>query len=186
MSLNQLIDPVKALDVKFDNVVLTTINNLPYPPSAPEPSGNAEEYTALTDANSPFLVIANNVASFSTATSQRLVVGQGSTTIVWGGSYKYNVVSFQGNLSVNTVPTPTSGTIGIGIDLSKFPDLPTNMVLMSFNGVCVAPSNTAKTTGYIQNATNEIVIYWEFPETLQAGVVNMTFDIKFRYNTPNP
>lgn len=33
MSLNQLIDPVKELDVKFKNVDLSTINNEPYPPT---------------------------------------------------------------------------------------------------------------------------------------------------------
>lgn len=33
MSLNQLIDPVKELNVKFNNVDLSTINNEPYPPT---------------------------------------------------------------------------------------------------------------------------------------------------------
>lgn len=69
MSLNQLLNPVKELNVKFDNVDLSTINNEPYPPSDDnkkittlgsiggniEPADNGNVATAVIDANDVFV-----------------------------------------------------------------------------------------------------------------------------------
>lgn len=69
MSLNQLLNPVKELNVKFDNVDLSTINNEPYPPSddnkkittlgsiggSIEPATNGNVASAVIDANKVFV-----------------------------------------------------------------------------------------------------------------------------------
>jgi hypothetical protein len=58
------------------------------------------------------------------------------------------------------------------------------MVLMSMNGV--AQSSTSTPTAFIQNATNDIIVYYDFVSVdVPAGIVCMTFDLQFRYATSN-
>jgi len=181
MSLNQILNnTVKSLDVKFNNVDLSTVNGAVYPPVAPQSGG--EVYNNLEIADTPYIVVANNVASFSTATEQRLTIGTGTTTVLSNGSAKYAVVSLKGNLSVNTLITPSGNQIAIEINLASSPDLIPDMVLMTMTGL--AQSTTANPTAFIQNATNDIIIYYDFPTTVPAGVICMTFDLQFRHLNP--
>jgi len=173
MSINQLLqDTVKPLDIVVD-----TINGL----SVPKLRG--ETYTSLSAVNIPYLTTDANIASFSP--SQFLITGFGSQTTIFGNSTEYNVISFQGNLGVQTSATVAGNILSFSINASNFPNFPTNMVLIGFNGEISLKTAVPVVFGFIDSITPDLELSFILPEPILASKsYSIFFECKFRYSTP--
>jgi len=142
-----------------------------------------ETYTTLVADNIPYFTTDANIASFSP--SQFLITGFGHQTTIFGNSTEYNVISFQGNLGIQTTATVSGSLLKFSINASNFPNFPTNMVIMAWNGMIMSKTAVPNVVGYINDIKPDLELSFIFPEPILASnSYSVVFDCKFRYSTP--
>ena len=177
MSLNQLISPIKALDIVVDK-----INGQPYPPT--NSGGNSVSYTVEDDV----YIMASNIQNINTQL-QYLNVEVGDKVIVprLSPTDLYDVYSFSGSLQILTNQATQTTSQEIIIDLTKLGlfgmQLPP-LTLFYINGYMIQQLGSPTYTGYplsITQTNNQISLTYELASTvLQGNQYTCYFDFKCR------